>query len=78
MLILSERGGNMKTKKITCGCGSQIEYKATEIIRKEIPNGRKDITGNEVTDIDFFVRCGQCNSDTQVFDKLDITGEFLD
>ena len=51
------------TKKISCNkCRESFEYDASEIKYEEQPNGRKDITGGDMTDTIKVVVCPKCGA----------------
>ena len=70
----------MKNIKISlCNkCKQNFEYKASEIKYENQPNGCKDVTGSNMTDTIKVVDCSKCGKKKAVYDKLDVTGNFMD
>jgi len=65
----------METKTTSCVCGNQIEYKASDIIRKEVP-GEKNVLGGNTTEIERYVQC-RCGKQVEIFDRMNAAGGFL-
>lgn len=68
-----------KTKNTLCKkCNETFEYKASEILSIDVPNGNIDVTGCETTQTKKYVKCQKCTLPKIVYDELDINGEFID
>ena len=65
-------------KKTKCVCGEVIQYKASDIKRKEVAGSQKDITGGNISKFIQVIKCEKCNNLIEVYHKLDITGGFMD
>ena len=66
------------TKNITCKCGCNFNYEATEILMKPT-RYTKCVTGNLIpADEVAVVKCPSCKYEILNYDKIDITREFMD
>jgi len=68
----------VETKRASCKCGTQFEYKASDLFMKPLSYAT-DITGEKYPkDCAAAVRCPKCNTEIPTYDRLDIIGEFMD
>ena len=64
-------------KNVKCACEEIVEYEGKDIKKIEQESSSKNVIGGNISKFIQLVECKACGEHIQVYDRISITGNFI-